>query len=210
MPTLQCTDNVVEICEGDFDAFLDLGPCLRRLFVGGGGFKEGELDTQVLKRLGINTFAFMTILACFRHDDYALPLDRQTAANIASGSVRHAVLALGGMAAVEEALDKYEFERSKLNEANKHLPCDPQYDLNYEFEWRDLIYDFGITSTYNFNEMRTKVQSLSEDGFVYAGSVALYKDVKVMRFRRHKATWNVEQSGRKRAREEEGIAEDAA
>ena len=210
MPTLQCTDNVVEIGEGDFDAFLGFGPCLRRLFVGGGGFKEGELDTEVLKRLGISTVAFMTILACIRQDEHLPPLDRATAATIASGAVRHAVLALGGMPEIEEALDKYEFERSKLNAANKHLPCDPQYDLNFEFEWRDLVYDFGCTSTYNFNEMRTTVLTMSDNGFVYAGTVALPKDVKVLRFRRHKATWQAEEKGRKRPRDEEGIAEDAA
>ena len=210
MPTLQCTDNIVEVADGDFDAFLYFGPCLRRLFVGGGGFKEGECDRMVLKRLGISTSAFMTILACIRQNKHSLPLDRATAASIASGDVRHAVLALGGMPEVEEALDKYEFERSKLNEANKHLPCDPQYDLNFEFEWRDLVYDFGITSTSNFHEMRTTVHSLSEEGFVYAGLIGLHKDVRVVRFRRHKATWQAEQRGRMRPRDEEGISEDSA
>ena len=210
MPTLQCTDNVVEIGEGDFDAFLDFGPCLRRLFVGGGGFKEGELDTQVLKRLGINSFAFMTILACIRQDEHSLPLDRATAANIASGAVRHAVLALGGMPKIEDALDEYEFERSKLNAANKHLPGDPQYDLHFEYDWKDVFYDFGITSGTNFYDMKVMIQSMNDDGYVYAGSVALHKDVKVMRFRRHKATWKAEEKGRKRPRDEEGISEDSA
>lgn len=210
MPTLRCTDNVVEIGEGDFNKFLEFGPCLRRLFVGGGGFKEGECNDSVLKRLGISTSAFMSILACIRQDEHSLPLDRATAANIASGDVRHVVLALGGMPKIEEALDKYEFERSKLNEANKHLPADPQYDLHFEFEWRDLIYDFGITLTSNFNEMRTNVQSLSESGFVFSSSVGLHSGVRVLRFRRHKATWKAEEKGRKRPRDEEGIAEDSA
>ena len=177
MRKLETADGPMIIGEKTFQKFLDLGPCVRRLFEGGDGFHvPGVFDLSVLSTYGVQKTAMAAILSTMESGD--LPLDRATAAVTADGSLRHAAIALGGMPTIEDAINRYEQERAKINAANRKAVVSPMHDTNGRYSWRDLV-----LTPHNEEFFGARVDQLNLDGYVYASAEQISPDVRILRFR---------------------------